>query len=509
MWKKTENKKHQSKIEHLLQMEDIMNISTPRPGAKRGGGAAIVADLTKYSLKKLNIPIPKSVEVVWGLLQSKSTTPPHIKILVMSFYSPPNSKKITDLLDHMTTNLHHLRAVHPTAGVIIGGDRNNISIERLFAIDPSLKQIVNSPTLNLKILDVILTNIPNLYQLPMVVPPVPVDIPGHGVPSDHKGVVVDPLRNTDTNRKFPRTTKLVRPSPQSSMPGFHKDIAEQSWSFLDDEPSSPTTMVERFVAYSQVLLDKHFPTKSVSVSIVDKPWFTEELRKLKRKRQRIYTKEGKSAKWTTTMEEFVTEQKKAVEKFKGKIDSDVLEGNRCSSYSALRILGVRDSEANSFGHFDLPDHQENNLTSQQSAEKIATYFSAISQEYSPLDISSLPPNVRECLSSAAFNCDVPILEEHEVFQKIQKSKKPSSCVPGDLPVKLVKEFDVELAKPVSKIFNRITSTLQYPKQWKVEHQIPIPKKHPPQDEGDLQNIAKTAFFSKNYESMYATGSFPT
>ena len=37
VWQKLENKKHQLKLEELLEMEGIQYISTPRPGTKRGG----------------------------------------------------------------------------------------------------------------------------------------------------------------------------------------------------------------------------------------------------------------------------------------------------------------------------------------------------------------------------------------------------------------------------------------------------------------------------------------
>ena len=71
VWEKLENKKHQSKLEELLEMEGIQYISTPRPGAKRGGGAAIAVRLDKFGISKLNILIPKGLEVVWGLLKPK------------------------------------------------------------------------------------------------------------------------------------------------------------------------------------------------------------------------------------------------------------------------------------------------------------------------------------------------------------------------------------------------------------------------------------------------------
>ena len=96
---------------------------------------------------------------------------------------------------------------------------------------------------------------------------------------------------------------------------------------------------------------------------------------------------------------------------------------------------------------------------------------------------------------------MPILSTNEVHSRIRKAKKPHSVVPGDLPPKLVKSFSDILAGPVTMIFNHISITAQYPQQWKVEHQIPIPKVTPPSSESELRNISKTPFFSKVYESF--------
>jgi hypothetical protein len=74
VWEKSEKKKNQFKLEELLEMRGIKYISTPRPGAQRGGGAAIAVRLDKFNISKLNIPLPRSVEVVWGLLKPKIVT---------------------------------------------------------------------------------------------------------------------------------------------------------------------------------------------------------------------------------------------------------------------------------------------------------------------------------------------------------------------------------------------------------------------------------------------------
>ena len=95
----------------------------------------------------------------------------------------------------------------------------------------------------------------------------------------------------------------------------------------------------------------------------------------------------------------------------------------------------------------------------------------------------------------------PVLEEYEVYNKLKKSKKPNSLVPGDLPVKIVKEFAPELAKPVTLIYNKITETAEYPRPWVVEYQLAIPKVKSPLVEDDLRNIVGTAYLSKQYESF--------
>ena len=119
VWQQLENKKHMFQLEELLEMRGIKYISTPRPGARRGGGAAIAVRLSKFNISKLNIPLPRAVEVVWGLLRPKSITSSISTIILCCFYSPPRSKKNKVLIDHMTVTLQQLLTIHLGAGVII------------------------------------------------------------------------------------------------------------------------------------------------------------------------------------------------------------------------------------------------------------------------------------------------------------------------------------------------------------------------------------------------------
>ena len=71
-----------------------------------------------------------------------------------------------------------------------------------------------------------------------------------------------------------------------------------------------------------------------------------------------------------------------------------------------------------------------------------------------------------------------------------------------------KEFLPELAKPASFIFNCITKSGTYPRQWKTEYVTPIPKINPPETEDDLRNISLTADLSKDYENFLSEWLMP-
>ena len=204
--------------------------------------------------------------------------------------------------------------------------------------------------------------------------------------------------------------------------------------------------------------------------------------------------------------EFDSKLKAQSLKYQQKIAEKVAQGSISNTYRALRKLEFGGSVTQS--SFDLPSYVDENLSANQCAERLANYFCKISQEFEPLMISNLPPWIQQKINKSKEDSSKPILEEYQVYQKIKSAKKPMSSFPGDIPVQIVKEFTPELAKPVSVIFNRITITGEYPRQWIVEQQICIPKKSPPQSEEELRNISGTAFFSKVYESFLGQWLFP-
>ena len=72
VWEVKGKKKHKFEIEKMLQIDGLKYISTPRSFNKRGGGCAVVANLQHFSMEKIDVLIPNSVEVVYGLLGARS-----------------------------------------------------------------------------------------------------------------------------------------------------------------------------------------------------------------------------------------------------------------------------------------------------------------------------------------------------------------------------------------------------------------------------------------------------
>ena len=112
---------------------------------------------------------------------------------------------------------------------------------------------------------------------------------------------------------------------------------------------------------------------------------------------REYNKHGQSSKYFELREKFDVLFRSERAKYLAKIQREVAECKRGSIYPILKKLSLRPGDT-PHGSFQLPIHA--GLSPSQIAEVISTYFSSISQEYMPLKIASLPPNLQKSLKNA-------------------------------------------------------------------------------------------------------------
>ena len=209
-------------------------------------------------------------------------------------------------------------------------------------------------------------------------------------------------------------------------------------------------------------------------------------------------KNGKSEKYKDLATVFSRKYKAAAKSFiRNKVDQ-LKEAEPGKAFGVLKSMGAQPGDCSNDSTFSLPNHLEANLSDQECAEKIAQYFSSISNEYSPLNLDLLPDRVKARLADGT---KPPLISEYDCYVKLKKAKKPKSVIPGDLPSKIVKEFKEELAYPLHILLNKIAQSAEWPEHYKVEYITPIPKIPLPQNEDDLRPISLTAFFSKCMEQF--------
>ena len=167
IWEQTKNSDHKYEIEKMLELNGLQYISTARPPNRKGvsyGGAAIVINKDKFTCEKLKVFIPGNLEVVWGLLRPKSPSSKFKKIIVCSFYSPPNKKRNSKMADHIVSTLQMLYSKYPDCGLILGADKNDMDIKPILNCGLRLRQVVDRNTRQGSILDIIIMNLNGYYK---------------------------------------------------------------------------------------------------------------------------------------------------------------------------------------------------------------------------------------------------------------------------------------------------------------------------------------------------------
>ena len=128
------------------------------------------------------------------------------------------------------------------------------------------------------------------------------------------------------------------------------------------------------------------------------------------------------------------------------------------------------------------------------AELINQHFTQICTTYEALQATQLP-----CYLPAQ---DIPFeIQPWQIAHKLSQLRENMAVPAGQLPVRLIKEFSVELAIPLAHIFNGSIRRSQVPSVWKRATITPVAKKPSPKSPGDLRPLSLTPTFSKVLEQF--------
>ena len=139
-------------LEEIISLEDHIVVSNVHQRRGMGGRPAIIANNKKYQVQNVtntDIQIPWGVEAVWCVLTPKNITHDSKlqKIACCAIYSKPESRKKTLLLDHIS-DAYNLLSTKYGRGLhfVLAGDTNDLNLQPILSLSPSLKQIVRNWT---------------------------------------------------------------------------------------------------------------------------------------------------------------------------------------------------------------------------------------------------------------------------------------------------------------------------------------------------------------------------
>ena len=505
IWEDRENKEHSNRIEEALELEGIKYISNPRPN-RRGGGAAITLIEGEFTLTRLEVITPPSLEVVWGLVRPRRPTSSFKGIVVCSFYSVPYSRRKAQLVEHITINHDKFKTMYKDYFFLMGGDKNDLDARQLLAISPSLHMLNTKPTYGNKNIDVMITDMTHLYAESAIIPNVPTDIPagrpGGGQPSDHPIVYSSPRVDATTAPAKRVVERKTRQLNHEKLCKVAEWIQHETWESVEEQ-SSASGMADQFVELTQAKLDEICPIKSVKISQLEGKVVSVPVQKLARKKWREYNKNGFSEKFHHLKKQQKERLALEGEKELNKIIEKANEKGAGWVKDASRLAARPGEDVEQT--FTLPKHIDDNLTNEECAERFASFFSKISKEFKPIEEDILPENLQNRLNED--KCQHPNIWEHEVYQNMKKAKKTDS-VPGDIPKTILKEFLPELAAPVTAIIRKAVDTHEWPEAFKQEHHLPLRKVPIPEDENDVRLIGLTTFVSKQLERFLLNWMWP-
>jgi hypothetical protein len=238
-------------------------------------------------------------------------------------------------------------------------------------------------------------------------------------------------------------------------------------------------------------LNEHLPTKVRKITIEDQPFFTEELKKMKRKKNKVYNKERRSEKWKKLEDKYQKNLDKTKRSFFKKKVEDLKTKNKGQWFTELKKLSKYDEKKE-----NVIVEEINELTDKQQAEKIADKFSQTRQEYEKLK--------KEDVTIPPFKAsEIPVISQSHVKNVIRSMNNKPGQAHEELPPKLMKRFAAELAIPLTDLINTCIKRGEWPIGWKIEITTPIPKEFPPRNISELRPIAGLQIFDKVAEKVIA------
>ena len=131
---------------------------------------------------------------------------------------------------------------------------------------------------------------------------------------------------------------------------------------------------------------------------------------------------------------------------------ELLASKPGQAHNTLRKMGARPGEEEDSIVTELSEFLNTNLDRNQVTDKIAEYFTTISKEFKPVNIETLPLEVKEAIEMAVPD-QVPDIHPEEVGALLRTINTNKSMTKDDILPVLYKAGNDILKYPATALFN--------------------------------------------------------
>jgi len=481
--------------------QEKYNIYRKDRTTRKGGGVLLAIKKTIHSEQAAELDT--ECESVWARLKK-----PNGKLLYVSAFYRPH---VTD-----RDSIHELRKsmelIPQSATIIVAGDLNYPDIDwstneirslgsthaanhlELIGLvdDYSLEQLVHEPTRGDNTLDLVLTNCPPICHDVRVQPGL----------SDHEAVLCHldfrPIRNKTTQREIPIYSKAEWDKIGTKINSCYNHIVENS------ENMSADDIWRKFSTDLNEATKCHIPTRR-SRGGKDKPWITCRLKRMIRKRDRLYRKQRKTTERHD--KENYYEMKNLVQREMRKSYWTYVEGiitpteDEDTQKTNKRFWGFIKNCGQ--GTRDIPGLKDEIPAEKQTpvdkANILNRQFQSVFSKPSPISLKSLC----ELQSTKVNNPKMtPITFTVAGIDKMLcELKIHKACGPDGIKPIILRNLHQTVAPILQILFQKCYDTGQTPDEWRKANVSPIYKKGDKTEPANYRPVSLTCIACKLMEHV--------
>ena len=432
----------------------------------RGGG--VFTGVKKHLIADEQTQLVTECEIIWTKVKTKNNK----DLYLSSFYMPHRNLKDLKNLDSSLKKLsEHSKSKH----ILLAGDFNcpDIDWDTLtvrpnapdreiqqtlidISIEHGLTQVHDQPTRQENILDLVFTDNPSLVKHSQSIPGI----------SDHAMVVTDSDVKPIYNKQKPRKIYLFS---KANWEEIYKacDILSNEIIQMVHDKLKVESIWEKFKAGIQSAMDSYIPSKIFKKKNLV-PWFNGKLKKMTKRKGRLYRHAKKSKQWT----EFKNYQKLCKREFKKAemdyVNKTIQEGfEKNNSKPFWRY--IKSKRQDNIGTAPLKRKGSLFSDSKDKAQILVEQFRSVFTKMGTCVLPVLPRIFKHELTEL----DIKTPGVEKLLQKINTSK---AIGPDNISNMILKNCAKQLAPGLSAIFQSSVNSGELPPDWVNANISPVFKK---------------------------------